>query len=108
LIYPWKSGGKEWKKGGSGMDDGFPCLIYRKPEDKRWNLRVQILPSRKEYCVHYENVVPADRNRQALAALRQLKNMVITGKIVKAKCKRAFAVSEVLEVYDDWKMLEVK
>jgi hypothetical protein len=69
---------------------------------------VQILPVRKEYGVHYENVVPADRKPQTLAALRRLKNAVITGKIVKAKCKTAFAVSQVLEVYDDWKMLEVK
>jgi hypothetical protein len=69
---------------------------------------VQILPVRKEYVVHYENVVPADRNRKTLEALRQLKNAVLAGKFVKAKCKTAFAVSQVLEVYDDWKMLEVK
>jgi hypothetical protein len=90
------------------VNDGFPCLIYRKPEDKRWILHVQILPVRKEYRVHYDNVVPADRKPQTLEALRQLKNAVIAGKIVKAKCKTAFAVSQVLEVYDDWKMLEVK
>jgi hypothetical protein len=90
------------------MNDGFSCLIYRKPEDKRWTLRVQILPVRKEYHVHYENVVPADRKPHTLAVLRQLKNAVLAGKIVKAKCKTAFAVSQVLEVYDDWKMLEVK
>jgi len=90
------------------MNGGFPCLIYRKPEDKRWTLHVQILPSRKEYRVHYNNVVPADRNRKTLEALRQLKNAVLAGKIVKAECKTAFAVSQVLEVYDDWKMLEVK
>jgi hypothetical protein len=90
------------------VNNGFPCLIYRKPEEQRWVLRVQILPSRREYRVHYDNVVPVDRNRKTLEALRQLKNAVLAGKIVKAKCKTAFAVSQVLEVYDDWKKLEVR
>jgi len=90
------------------MNDGFPCLIYRKPEDKRWILRVQILPVRKEYLVHYDRVIPADREKRTFESLRQLKNMVLAGKIVKATCKRAFAVSQILEIYGDYKMLEVR
>ena len=90
------------------MNDGFPALIYRRYKDPRWLLTVQVQPVKKEYKVNYNHIVPADHNMKTLGSVRTALNAVLKGKIVRVKCKRAFAVSEVLEVYDDWKTLEVK
>jgi len=91
------------------MNDGFPVLLFRKNGDPRWLVTVQFNGGeRKTYKVHYDHIIPADRNRETLEALREAKNAVLAGKIVKAQCKRAFAVSKIVEVYDDWKVLEVK
>ena len=91
------------------MNDGFPVFMFRKKEDPRWLITVQFNGgSRKTFKVHYDHIIPAGRSRETLAALREAKNAILAGKIVKVKVKRAFAVSEILEVIDDWKVLEVK